>query len=255
MLQRRDYMKKERLKTFTTGVLCGALIFGSVNAFATGFTAELADFKVLVNGKVFQSQQPPLVINDSTYLPLRAVGDALGVAVNWNSNLNQVEIGSTPAATVSEVANYSRNNPAPINTVQNISVTNFSGNYNANLRITETIRGNKAWELIKATNQFNSAPKEGYEYVLAKVAVSVMSVDNDKAVDLNSYNFQCFSGNNEESPRASVVVPSPAFTSKLYTGGNAEGYIALQVKKDDQDPKIVYGLKYDGSGGIWFSIK
>ena len=44
-------------------------------------------------------------------------------------------------------------------------------------------------------------------------------------------------------------------SENLYAGGNAEGYIVGKVRVDDQNPKVVYGLNYDGSGGIWFALQ
>ena len=96
--------------------LCGVIIAGTIGVFAASYGADIANFKVLVNGKEFRSDPPALVVNGSTYLPLRAMGEALGVPVNWNAELGQAEVGnSAPVANVNE---YSRNNPAPIGTVQ-----------------------------------------------------------------------------------------------------------------------------------------
>lgn len=81
------------MKKFICGFLSGALIFGGIGAFAASYIANPAGFKVLVNGKEFTSDPPAMVINDRTYLPLRAIGDALGVPVNWNEELGQAEVG------------------------------------------------------------------------------------------------------------------------------------------------------------------
>ena len=86
------------MKKFISGFAAGAIIFSTIGTFAVSYVAEQAPFKVLVNGKEFTSDPPAMVINDRTYLPLRAIGDALGVPVNWNEELRQAEVGTSPQA-------------------------------------------------------------------------------------------------------------------------------------------------------------
>lgn len=82
------------MKKFVSGFLTGALIFGTVGAVAVTYVTAPATFKVLVNGKEFVSNPPAMVVNDRTYLPLRAMGDALDIDVNWNAELGQAEINT-----------------------------------------------------------------------------------------------------------------------------------------------------------------
>ena len=81
------------MKKFIIGFLIGAMIFGTVG-YAVTYVAQPATFKVMVNGKEFVSDPPALVVEGRTYLPLRAMGDALGVPVEWNAELNQAEVGT-----------------------------------------------------------------------------------------------------------------------------------------------------------------
>ncbi len=244
------------MKRFLCGFLAGAITFGAAGAFAVTYVANPVSFKVLVNGEEFVSDPPPLEVEGRTYLPLRAMGEALGVPVNWNEELGQAEVGNS--APVADVNQYSRNNPAPLNTVQTYTKTNDwfeDDNYSVAVRVLETVRGEAAWNMIKEANSFNQEPKDGYEYVLAKIAFSVLSVKNDGAVNANSFDFDCFSGNNEEMEIAPVVGPDPSFDGKVYAGGSTEGWITVMVKKDDPAPKLVYGLDYNGTGGIWFALQ
>ena len=81
------------MKKFISGLACGIVIASTV-ALAASYVAEDASFKVFVNGKEFTSSKA-VVIDGSTYLPLRAMGDVLGVPVNWNNELHQVEVGNS----------------------------------------------------------------------------------------------------------------------------------------------------------------
>lgn len=88
------------MKRFIIGFVIGAMIFGTIGAFAASYVAEPATFKVLVNGEEFVSDPPALVVEGRTYLPLRAIGDALGVPVEWNVELGQAEVGAAKTASV-----------------------------------------------------------------------------------------------------------------------------------------------------------
>lgn len=81
------------MKRFISGFVAGAIVFGAVGAFAASYVANPVGFKVLVNGQEFVSDPPALEVEGRTYLPLRAIGDALGVPVGWNEELGQAEVG------------------------------------------------------------------------------------------------------------------------------------------------------------------
>lgn len=241
------------MKKFISGLLAGAFLTSSI-AFAATYVAEDVSFKIFVNGKEFTSA-PAVAINGSTYLPLKAVGEALNIPVNWNSESGQVEVGNS--APVAEQNQYSRNNPAPINTVQTYSKSDSwysEYNYSATVRVLETIRGEKAWSIIKKDNMFNSEPKDGYEYIIVKVAFSLLSKEAEGTIKANTYDFDFYSSNNEEYEQV-FVVKENALSKDLFPGGNAEGYVVGLIKTDDPAPKLVYGLDYHGAGGIWFNLQ
>lgn len=85
------------MKKFLSGFIVGAILFGTIGVFAVSYVANPVDFKVLVNGEEFVSDPPALEVEGRTYLPLRAMGEALGVPVNWNEELRQAEVGSMSA--------------------------------------------------------------------------------------------------------------------------------------------------------------
>ncbi|MBQ7668998.1 MAG: hypothetical protein IJS47_06700 [Clostridia bacterium] len=87
-------------KIFMKGFIAGALVFSSVTALAaTSYTALKASFPILIDGKTWTTDKPVVVIDGSTYLPLRAIGEVLGVNINWNESARRVEIGETPKTT------------------------------------------------------------------------------------------------------------------------------------------------------------
>lgn len=247
-----------KMKKFVCGFLIGAMMFSVAGAFAVSYIANPVDFKVMVNGKEFISNPPALEVDGRTYLPLRAMGDALGVAVNWNEELRQAEVGNM---STSSTTSYSRNNPAPLNTIQNYNkvyksyLSDINNDYTVDIRVVETIRGDKAMEKLLDANMFNSSADDGFEYVLVKVAFSVKYVENDAALNISSYDFTAYSSTNEEMPSVFLVTPEPSLSGTNYANSNTEGWICVQVRKEDGAPKLAYGLEYDGTGGVWFSLQ
>ena len=172
-----------------------------------------------------------------------------------HSELNQAEVGNAPSTIET---GYSRTNPAPIGTVQqhhhDLKYMNNDA-YTINLKVTGAIRGDEAYKALKEANPFNDEAPEGYEYVLAKIALTVETVENDGSVSCDKYDFSAYSSSNEEMPDVYVTTPDPQFDGNLYTGGTRDGYICVAVRTDDENPKIAYGLDSKGTGGVWFALQ
>lgn len=95
-------------------LLCGFLI-GIITSFCIGvyannvLKATPATFDILVNGEKFiDTEKPAVAIEGSTYLPLRAMGKALNVPVEWNAELKRVEVGKKKTVTsiITEQKNF-----------------------------------------------------------------------------------------------------------------------------------------------------
>ncbi|WP_181438879.1 stalk domain-containing protein [Paenibacillus sambharensis] len=99
-------MKKIRMKksVFVTTILATSLVFGSVGAYsATGLqkiTAQLNhDIQFKLNGSAWTprntdgSRITPITYNGTTYLPARAIADAVGTEVGWNGSTKTISIG------------------------------------------------------------------------------------------------------------------------------------------------------------------
>lgn len=96
-------MKKERTKGFITGMLVMALAIGMIGTAAAtvGQKAVNLDYKninITLNGKKVTPTDAkgntvePFSIDGTVYLPVRAVGNALGLEVNWNGTASIVEL-------------------------------------------------------------------------------------------------------------------------------------------------------------------
>jgi hypothetical protein len=146
---------------------------------------------------------------------------------------------------------YSRLNPAPFYTVQEVKDDEDC----FQTRITEFYRGEKAFDKLCDMFDYNinrPAP-EGYEYILIKADTlySRLSGDDDSK-DLYPGNFKLYSQNYEEySIYSPMTIPSAnRYSTEVYSGGRADGYIDFLVKKTDKYPVIRYNPTYED--GIWF---
>jgi len=260
-------MKRTSVRSYAAGFLSAVFLVtfaaSALAAYQTQATLDYSGIQITLNGQPVTPTDAagnpvePFAINGTTYLPVRAVANALGLGVEWEQATQTVKLtggGANPSSAAISTGAYSRTSPAPIGTAQSVQVKNILEDYNASAVVLETVRGSAALELIKGANQFNSAPQDGMEYIVAKVRVSINSTAEDKAVSLSSYSFDAYSSDNVEYDSCFVVNPSPAFGGNVFAGGTAEGYITVQVSVSDPTPKLVFGAKYDGSGGIWFSL-
>lgn len=86
-------MKKE-IKGFICGVATCAVLTGIVS-YAAGEWKNIQvlsnDIKVVVEGKQITADN--FLYNDTTYLPMRAIGEALGKDVSYDGNTNTAYIG------------------------------------------------------------------------------------------------------------------------------------------------------------------
>lgn len=77
---------KQKLKLLTA-FMCGAVFFSGVSYAATEYKAIQANYKIVVNGVEQKLSNNPVTINNSTYLPIRAVGEVLGYNVGFKDNV------------------------------------------------------------------------------------------------------------------------------------------------------------------------
>lgn len=89
-------MRKD-FQNFIMGFMIAALIFGTtLPASAAAYrqaTAIYSGTTLYLNGEKLVGAEP-VSINGTTYLPVRLIGEALDLTVNWNQNNNTINIGS-----------------------------------------------------------------------------------------------------------------------------------------------------------------
>jgi hypothetical protein len=100
-------MNRNKIQGFTAGFIVAALLFGAASAaFASvgayPLMASFADIRIFVDGKQVDPRDAagastePFIINGTTYLPVRAIAEALGMEVSWDGAAKSVYIGERP---------------------------------------------------------------------------------------------------------------------------------------------------------------
>lgn len=174
-----------------------------------------------------------------------------GTSVVPNSVLAGVGYNVTVEA--DPTAGNSRLNPAPLNRSKTISVKDYIDDYTAQISVKQIIRGSNAWAMIKEANMFNSAPKAGFEYILAKINFKLIDIKDNKSIDIYGVvDFNLISSDGKQYDYALEVVPDPKLDATLYKGATTEGWAVYQVRIGDTAPVLTYGREYDGTGGVWF---
>lgn len=105
-------LNKDKIKGFVLG-LCVALVISSGAVFASSLSKTVTAFynniKLVIDGKEITPKDAngnvvePFIIDGTTYLPVRAVSEALGKEVDWDGTSNTVYIGEKPEREFYEV--------------------------------------------------------------------------------------------------------------------------------------------------------
>jgi hypothetical protein len=85
------------------GFLVGAILFSSVpiSAAIEEFICYRADYKVLINGEEYISEDLPVLnYKGNTYAPFRSILEKAGLEVAWNADLGQAEVSSPTSAQI-----------------------------------------------------------------------------------------------------------------------------------------------------------
>lgn len=99
---------KRRIRDFIAGGLVAATVIGMLGtamAYQQQATLDYSGIKITLNGSSVTPKDAngkvvePFAINGTTYLPVRAVGEALGLDVNWDGATSTVVLTSKDSST------------------------------------------------------------------------------------------------------------------------------------------------------------
>lgn len=104
---------KKKAPVIITLLAAAAVLSVGFNAFAAGLTETIevtyTDASIYVDGYLIETTDAagekvePLIYNGTTYLPLRAVSDALGKTIEWDKEANRIDIGRPDEGEIREI--------------------------------------------------------------------------------------------------------------------------------------------------------
>ena len=148
-----------------------------------------------------------------------------------------------------------RMNPIPLGQQVGAVTTELGETRQYNVTVLETVRGEPAWVAVQDANMFNDPPAEGNEYVLARARVEYLSGPSDETSEISVWDFNIVTSAGVTLDPPSIVDPEPAFEAQFFPGGSVEGWMTFEVPANDPVPLLVFGMGYDGSGGVYFALQ
>ncbi|WP_168627800.1 DUF4190 domain-containing protein [Cryobacterium sp. BB307] len=125
-----------------------------------------------------------------------------------------------------------RENPAPIGTT--IELANFG---EAEFEVTLGAPILNANDAVKAANQFNDAPKDGFQYAVVPLTVTYVGDETGLPSLGVRVEFVSAAGTTHTQIDSWVVDPEPAFNgiNELFPGGTASGNITILIPTADAE--------------------
>ena len=121
------------------------------------------------------------------------------------------------------------------------------------ITVLEIVRGEKAWDIVKAASPSNRSPDSGMEYIAARInfVFGIKGAIGDLSYGIRDEQFALASENGRQYQRPSIVIPKPELSGRLYPGDSLEGWIVLLVSMDDKKPLMSFGNNYSR---VWFKL-
>lgn len=129
----------------------------------------------------------------------------------------------------------------------------YPSNYDIAITVLETIRGKEALDLLKKGNATVKQPKDGFEYMLARVKFEMTGreISENKTFELGTSPLQwvAYSSNIEEYESVSVAPPKPVLTGVVRSGNAVEGWLTFAVEQKESKPVMAFDPDSGGANG------
>jgi len=164
----------------------------------------------------------------------------------------------SPTATPEAPILGRRNNPIPLGTEAEGIGTGWSNEgYRFRIVVQQSVRGAPALTMIQEASPYNDPPKSGYDPLLIYIKVDFLSSPGDKAYEPTDYDFSLVTPGGQILEPGWNTPPEPAFSHlpSIFPGASSEGWIYFELPSPEGPPLLVFGLGYQGEGGLWFAIQ
>ncbi|MBZ5695565.1 MAG: DUF4352 domain-containing protein [Acidobacteriia bacterium] len=133
--------------------------------------------------------------------------------------------------------------------------------YDTKITVLQVVRGEKAWEMVKAASASNKPPGAGFEYLLTRIRFefSARTSPSHYRYTIEEGQFTATSSDGKEYAAASLAEsPKPRLNGTLAPGSALEGWVAFRVPRGADKPLMIFqedvGSVIHRGGGAWFRL-
>ena len=115
--------------------------------------------------------------------------------------------------------------------------------YDAKITVVQVVRGEKAWEMLKAISTSNPPPKAHFEYLLARVRFefSARTSPSHYNYTIDETQFTAINANGVAYAAASIAEePMHDLRGTLKPGDSLEGWVTFVVPQADRQPLMLF---------------
>jgi hypothetical protein len=115
--------------------------------------------------------------------------------------------------------------------------------YDVRITVREVVRGEKAWQLVKAAGAGNMGPAGGLEYLVARVGFEFSARAQPHHYDyaLDPAQFSAMSAATAPYASADLAAPlKPELRGLIHSGDSAQGWVAFLIPRGDHTPLMVF---------------
>ena len=121
------------------------------------------------------------------------------------------------------------------------------------LYFVNTVRGREAMQMLKAADPANKPPKDGFEYLLARIRFQLQGrAVSDIGVFVlgdSPFQWEAYSANFDQYDKVAVTPPDPVLKGPVKSGETREGWVAFAVPKSEKQPIMTFDPSSGGATG------
>ena len=225
----------KKMRIFVLGLLIGAVTLFSIPGMAKNtvdkIEAVYCDIKLVVNGKnvvpkdADGKEVEPFIYNGTTYLPVRAVADALGKEVTWNGDTKTVSIGGEPSLVIIEDGSPTSLNDIPYSAISSADSVTFSNGETSSIQLFPNLANGDDGRVYLIYDKLN----------FNRFTCRLLPPDTTKNVEI-SYIIKCYGKINQEKTYNLIKSSKPIDVDIPIEKGNRiniEAYIFNGDKSDN----------------------
>ena len=170
----------QKIKYFSLGLITSSLLFSSVTF------ADNSAIKIYLNGKLLENAEV-INVNNSTYLPVRKLCEALKMKVNFDAVNNSVIIDSSGIKLDSNIEDKQINNNQEIEILKDYPeiLYKYPIKYNNNIYFT-IVDGCKKYNIDKNNVEYNQNKKE---ILFKKTNMIIDTTNKEYVIFYNGINY------------------------------------------------------------------